>query len=186
MSLLDSFTSKLSKDITKTTLPEECRLYFHYAEYYLEGFSFKNDILNTAIRLLKEEYNYYQNNKNTEDYKTAYKKCDDNTFFRDFMDNRDDYYCAEAFAFLLMFRIVYYYRYQSHGYAFDVFKKNLIQVIKSLDKKKIPESFFCHFGADEYLQEEQKKQEDITQKYLDLYDEYTKVCLKLSKYEDNE
>lgn len=186
MDIFEKLTSKLSKDITHVSLPNECNLYYYYSNYYLEGFDFKNDILNKVISILKEDYNYYQINKHKNDFKTEVKKTSYDTFVKDFMDKRKNDDCAKAYAFLLMFRIITYYRYYAHGNAFEVFKRYVIQEIKKIDRKTIPESFFYHFGAEEYLQEEREKQEDLTKKYLNLYDAYTKVRLQLSKYEDEE
>ena len=141
MGFLERFSSKVSKEITSLSLPNECKLYLHYVEYNLEGFEFKDEILNIAINLLNNEYTYYQDNKGTNDFEKATNKYDENTFAKDFMGKREHYDCAEALAFLLMFRIVFYYRYNFYGQAFTVFKNHLIEVIKNLDTKKIPESF---------------------------------------------
>lgn len=186
MGFLDRITSKVSREITEFSLPNECKTYLHYVQYNLEGFDFKDHIVNKAIDILKDEYTYYQNNKDTHDFKTATSKSDRNTFAKDFMNKRENFYCAEALAFLLMYHIIFYCKYYFHGRALEIFKKHIIQELKNMDRAKIPESFFYHYGVDDYFREEQEKQEDLTKKYLDLYDAYTKVRLKLSEYEDNE
>lgn len=186
MGFLDRFTSKVSKEITALTFPDEFKLYLYYVQYNLEGFDFKDHITNKAIEILKDEYAYYQNCKDSNDFKSATSKYDDNTYLKDLINNRNHYDRAEALAYLLMYDIIFYYKYDFYGKAFTIFKSHVVEVIKSLDREKIPESFFCHHRADEFLQKEQEKQEDHTKKYLDLYDAYTKVCLKLSEYEDDE
>lgn len=186
MGFLERFSNKVSKEISEFSFPNEFKLYLHYVQYNLEGFDFKDNITNKAIDILKQEFAYYQERKDTDDFKSATGKYDDNTYLKDLMINRNHYDRAEALAYLLIYDIIFYYRYDFNGRAFVIFKNHVINVIKSLDRNNVPESFFCHHRADEFLQKEQQKQEDLAKKYLDLYDEYVKVSLKLSEYEDDQ
>ena len=66
--------------------------------------------------------------------------------------------------------------------AFTIFKDHVVNVVKNLDRKTIPESFFCHHKADELFEKEAKRE----QNYLDLYQRYLEVLNKLEKYESDE
>lgn len=186
MNFLDRFSSKVNKEITVFTFPDEFKIYLHYVEYNLEGFDFKNDIVNKSMNILKEEYKYYQDQKDSHDFKIATSKYCHEVYLKDLMNNRNHHDRAKALAYLLIYDIIFYYKYYSHGMAFTIFKDHVVNVVKNLDRKTIPESFLCHHRADKLLEKEQQEHENLSKKYLDLYDQYTKVCLKLSKYEDDD
>ena len=186
MGFLDRFSMKVSKEVSEITFPNELDRYLNCIKHSLEGFEFKDSIVNKAISILKDEFTYYQNHKSSQDFKTATNKYDHDVYSKDLMNNRDHSNNTEALAYLLIFDIIFYYRYDFYGIAFTLFKKHVVETVKSLDKEKVPESFFCHHRADEFLQQEQQQQEDLAKKYLELYDEYRKVRLKLSEYENNQ
>jgi hypothetical protein len=184
MGFLDKFSDKLSKDISTFSIPSECQLYFNYVEQYLEGFEFKDNILNTTIKMLKDDYNFYMRNKDSRDFINETGKYDIYTYLKDFIKKKDSFECAKAFAVLHLYDVLNHVSYSSYGKAPYILQEYLHQQIKTLDKSRIPETFFIHHNADEMFEKEERDEKNLTQKYLSLYDEYLKLKKRLEKYED--
>lgn len=176
MSILDKIVIGAKHD----NLPEECRIYFNYVKKYLSGFSFEDDISYSALYLLRCEYDYYHKFKTERDFDTATSKYDHYTFLKDFMRLHSNYDCARALAILLIYSILRD-RYTRDSFGYATLKDAMIQLIKKMDREKVPESFFCYYGADEIPEEV-----NYLKKCLALSEENLKLRAIISDYEDNQ
>jgi hypothetical protein len=173
----------LKNDFKGSTLPFECERYLFFVKQYLEGYRFDSEMIDTAIYSLKNEYDYYHKFKNHSNFNDFKGKYDLYTFLRDFMANCKNETCANALAALLLYFILENRRNEYIcSFAYKSFKKSIIEEIKNIDRVNVPESFFCHYHAEDITQ----KDFDLRQKYLDLMEENLELRQKIADYEYDE
>lgn len=179
------FFNDLKKDIQEINVPKEFELYLYYVRQYTEGLQCEEQLTNSIINLMKHIYKEYHSCKDRECNRNCTSKYDHFVFDRDCLSNCKNSDCAKAFAILSLFYYTQQFSFHNNRVC-TWYAEAIAREVKKIDSSKIPESFFCYFNADEYLEKEQKKQVDLERKYLELYRDYIEVRSKLSKYEDKE